>query len=164
MLSIALAAVLVQVSFASTGCKINEDTQFLDAGSWPTGVEGQERNTRPACTLDREDLFHDDELVNSGFTTPVEALCAVGCASGYEQQNPANPNFYYGYCGRSQPNTYEVFPTLVCVQSAVNQCTCENGTGSSGGDCPSDGDAKCASCDAGYHLNGDACSVNQCSC
>jgi len=165
MLLVGLALALVQVSLASTSCKISEDTQFLDNGAWPTGVEGQERDTRPACTLSREDLFHDDELMASNFETPVEKLCAVGCASGYEQQNPANPNFYYGYCGRTTPNTYEVYPTLVCVQSATpNQCTCDHGTGASGGDCPSDGDAKCASCEAGYYLDGDACSVNQCTC
>ena len=33
-----------------------------------------------------------------------------------------------------------------------NQCTCDNGVGATGTDCPTHGDAKCTSCDDGYHL------------
>lgn len=47
---------------------------------------------------------------------------------------------------------------------ALKECTCENGDGATGADCPTHDDAKCASCDAGYHLLNDQCAANQCTC
>eukprot|EP00931_Biecheleriopsis_adriatica_P039523 TRINITY_DN2259_c0_g1_i1.p1 TRINITY_DN2259_c0_g1~~TRINITY_DN2259_c0_g1_i1.p1 ORF type:complete len:1156 (+),score=163.57 TRINITY_DN2259_c0_g1_i1:68-3535(+) len=47
---------------------------------------------------------------------------------------------------------------------AANKCTCSNGEGAKAADCPSDGDAKCQSCNVGYLLVGSACQHNQCTC
>ena len=41
----------------------------------------------------------------------------------------------------------------------IKQCTCSNGSGATGTNCPNNGDAKCASCNNGYYLNGTSCSV-----
>merc|ERR1739848_947052 len=40
-----------------------------------------------------------------------------------------------------------------------NTCSCTDGTGATGTDCPADGDVKCVSCDAGFTLENDACVV-----
>ena len=56
-------------------------------------------------------------------------------------------------------------PTLgYRMDCTPNQCTCENGDGATGADCPTHGDAVCASCAAGFHLDGTACVANQCTC
>ena len=34
----------------------------------------------------------------------------------------------------------------------ANQCSCDNGVGTSAANCPEDGTAKCESCDAGFKL------------
>ena len=36
-------------------------------------------------------------------------------------------------------------------------CLCQDGSGTTGLDCPSDGDYKCASCNGGYYLSNDRC-------
>ena len=38
----------------------------------------------------------------------------------------------------------------------ANQCSCPNGVGSSGAKCPTDGDSKCESCNAGFKLASDS--------
>ncbi len=44
-------------------------------------------------------------------------------------------------------------------------CTCPaNGTGATGVDCPNHGDQKCGDCEAGFHLNGNTCAGNSCTC
>ena len=39
----------------------------------------------------------------------------------------------------------------------LNQCSCNNGVGASGTECLTHGDAKCTSCDDGYHFPGLRC-------
>ena len=41
---------------------------------------------------------------------------------------------------------------LICL-CAVNTCTCKNGLAQTGEHCPANGAAKCASCNAGFHMN-----------
>ena len=56
-------------------------------------------------------------------------------------------------------------PTLgYRMDCTPNQCTCENGDGATGAECPTHDDAKCASCDEYYHLLNDQCVANQCTC
>ena len=43
-------------------------------------------------------------------------------------------------------------------------CSCDNGVGANGTDCPVHGDAKCTRCDVGYRLDNSQCTPNQCSC
>lgn len=44
-------------------------------------------------------------------------------------------------------------------------CKCANGVGAAGGDCPSDGAAKCAACNPGFHVvGGSKCEANKCKC
>ena len=38
----------------------------------------------------------------------------------------------------------------------ANQCSCDNGVGSSGAKCSTDGDSKCESCNAGFKLASDS--------
>ena len=40
---------------------------------------------------------------------------------------------------------------------ALKACTCSNGTGATGTSCPSNGNAKCKSCNRGYKLSGGSC-------
>ena len=47
---------------------------------------------------------------------------------------------------------------------STKECTCSGGTGATGSACPTHNTAKCASCDTGYHPNGDACDINTCVC
>ena len=55
----------------------------------------------------------------------------------------------------------------ICVSSGP-ACTCTNGTPDVGNDCSAEGEHECASCDAGYHLDGTAgaqtCEANTCVC
>ena len=53
------------------------------------------------------------------------------------------------------------FQGATCVASA---CTCENGDAATGSACPSQGTAKCASCNAGFKLATDACVATTCTC
>lgn len=45
-----------------------------------------------------------------------------------------------------------------------NQCTCDNGEGSTGPDCVNHNTPHCASCNIGYKPDGDACIPNVCTC
>ena len=44
------------------------------------------------------------------------------------------------------------------------QCTCENGNSAVGNDCPGAGSEVCSSCNEGYHLDGNTCSLDVCNC
>ena len=46
----------------------------------------------------------------------------------------------------------------------LKTCTCSDGAGAGGTDCPKDGKMKCAFCYPGYHLKGDKCEKNKCVC
>ena len=46
----------------------------------------------------------------------------------------------------------------------VISCSCRNGFGVLGTNCPSNGDEKCASCDDGYYLSNDVCNYKHCTC
>ncbi len=43
-------------------------------------------------------------------------------------------------------------------------CQCDNGQAAEGDDCSSNGANECASCSAGFHLDGNNCVANVCSC
>ena len=57
-------------------------------------------------------------------------------------------------------STYSDF----CICSTTKFCSCDNGVGANGTDCPVHGDAKCTRCDVGYRLDNSQCTPNQCSC
>ncbi|CAJ1415158.1 unnamed protein product, partial [Effrenium voratum] len=56
---------------------------------------------------------------------------------------------------------YESAAGNTCV---FKKCTCSNGKLAQGTDCPSNGNAKCMSCDAGFRLEKDQCLQNLCTC
>ena len=58
--------------------------------------------------------------------------------------------------GRVQVTAASNIADAVCGDP--KQCTCaSSGTAATGVDCPNDGDAKCATCTAGYGLSGTVC-------
>jgi len=55
-------------------------------------------------------------------------------------------------CGDEYLKMYYAETWVACVV-----CTCKDGTGAIGSECPYHGDAKCASCDAGFLFDGTTC-------
>ena len=50
-------------------------------------------------------------------------------------------------------------------ECALKECTCQNGTGATGTDCPDNGNAKCTNCSNGYYLKDDKeCLQKVCKC
>jgi hypothetical protein len=85
-------------------------------------------------------------------TTPGQYRSGCGGDSegsdGTACTNAPSGNYYTGTGGLSNSCT-----------NAVKTCTCNNGVGASGTDCPTDGDPKCTSCDGGHYLSGTVCSA-----
>ena len=94
------------------------------------------------------------------------------CGAGQYEHYPPTPTSdrqcaTHSECLASQ---YEVAaPTATSDREcATKQCHCPNGSHVSGAACPVHDIAKCASCDAGYHLAGaggnERCDANVCVC
>ena len=108
-----------------------------------------------------------------------ECTCSTGTgATG--SACPTHDTVWCGSClGDMYPNNGVCMDWTVCSTSqyestsptntqnrvcSTKECTCSGGTGATGSACPTHNTAKCASCDTGYHPNGDACDINTCVC
>ena len=61
-----------------------------------------------------------------------------------------NGNMFYN----TNAGTAKADKPKVCK---INRCSCSNGVGATGAACPTNGAAKCSSCNAGYLLSGTSC-------
>ena len=58
-------------------------------------------------------------------------------------------------------DTYYKGVSEICLE---NKCSCDNGRGAKGIDCPIDGDNVCKYCNQGFHLENNECVENKCTC
>ena len=98
------------------------------------------------------DLFFVKQIVdwktsNNDILVPVDQpVCDFGGASSGLQKHCAQ------------------FSTTVLPITTLAQCSCSNGQGTTGADCPSNGQEKCENCNSGYYLYQDTCIENSCTC
>ncbi|CAD7937577.1 unnamed protein product [Amoebophrya sp. A25] len=78
----------------------------------------------------------------------------VALQADSEAANPAPPKLYQSAKFVSNPAVSGIRVIQVCgaVFFATNQCTCDNGVGTTGVDCANHGERNCASCSSGYEL------------
>ena len=98
--------------------------------------------------IGRECLTHNTQICGS-------------CFDGYLQksvdQESTTCRLFEEYCDSGK--------TLVNDECVFNQCTCKNGNGAEGSDCPEHrGQTKCTTCEPGFHLVGFFCEETVCKC
>lgn len=106
------------------------------------------------CNCANGQGWSSDGLCNNG--RQYDSCDASGCFTGYHSSNSGNQITWTNSQGQVQ-----IHDALHCVE---NQCSCENGTGTTGLDCATNNEPDCSACNTGYKLSGNTCVPNVCTC
>ena len=156
-----------EVSICEAGWKVSDDKSKCIANqcSCSNGVGSSETK----CLIDGASQC---ESCNAGFKLASDSKSCTGTmcrlpSNVADDNHVLNGIYKFSGCGITNAESYSKACELSSCEAGwtvsddkikciANQCSCANGVGSSGAKCPTGGDSKCESCNAGFKLASDS--------
>jgi hypothetical protein len=152
------------ICVAAAGYTLNEAKDAVVANTCTCETTGGTAATGADCTTNAAKICKtcpDTHTLNAGTKACDKKACT--CANGTKATGDACTVGGAENCTKDGCSAGYKFKAADNTCPSEFTCTCANGTAAAGTDCTK-AEAKCASCDAGFHADGAACKANTCTC